>query len=386
MDEVEDKKAHRERVIAVFAELRRTTIPGLGMRDLMDALRLIDGGWEYDSLSDGENSLKKYVRMLWCRGVSAEDREFERLWEKHTATTEPPTRTEAKTSSAREMGKAIEPERARQQPPSQSPSPSEQTERKRPVVSAVPIKAPMGLALHPGPREIGSHWPISRRSMSYGWGFLRRPRGDGPLTVLDIDTTVNETARRGFFLEPVFSRALCNHARLVLLVDRSDSMIPFSNLVRDLMETGHQARMEGSLSSVESYFFRDVVTDHLYSDLYLTDLVKTEEPNRRLISPEEALSDEGRDTSLLIISDAGVKPEKSEVQIERIIETQEMLLRLSMITPLIAWLNPWPRERWKNTAADMISSLAPMFEITKSGFLDAIKTLQGKTSNRKYQE
>lgn len=383
MNDAEDKKTHREKVIAVFEELRRTTIPGLGMRDLMDALHLINGGWEYESLSDGENSLKKYVRMLWCRGVWAEDREFERLWEKHTAPSEPQTGAETKTASPREMGKAIEPERARQQPPPQSPSPSEQPERKRPVVSAVPIKAPMGLGLHPGPTEIGSHWPISRRSMSYGWGFLRRPRNDGPLTVLDIDATVTETARRGYFLEPVFSRALCNHARLVLLVDRSDSMIPFSNLVRDLIETGHQALMEGSLSSVKPYFFRDVVTDHLYSDLYLTDLVKTEEPNRRLISPEEVLSEEGRNTSLMIISDAGVKPEKSEVQIERIIETQEMLFRLSRITPLIAWLNPWPRERWKNTAAETISSLVPMYEITKAGFLDAIKALQGKTkSNR----
>ncbi len=384
MIDLNDNNPHREKVIAVFEELRRTTIPSLRVRDLLDALRLIDGGWEYDSLSEsgGDNSLQKYVRMLWCRGVWAENREFERLWDKHTSEAEP-TKAAGKSDLTRSMGKALEPEKAMQQPSPQAQSPMEQPERKPTAVSAVPIKAPLGLALHPGPTEISSHWPITRRSMSYGWEFLRRPRQDGPLTVFDVDATVDAVAKRGYFLEPVYCRQTRNHARLIMLIDRSDSMIPFGNLIRDLIDTANMAGIEGSLSSVRSYFFRDATTTYLYSDQYLMDLVKVAAPRQRLATIDEILSDEGRDTSLLIISDAGVKPEKSEVQIERIIETQEMFFKLSSITPLIAWLNPWPKERWKNTAADTIASIIPMFEITKTGFLDSIKTLQGKTSHGK---
>jgi uncharacterized protein with von Willebrand factor type A (vWA) domain len=94
------------------------------------------------------------------------------------------------------------------------------------------------------PSALQAYYPISRRSMVYNWRYLRRPVPDGPQDVLDIAATVQQVARQGFYLSPVYKRRDRNDARLLLLVDQNGSMTPFHHFTCDLVET---AKDESSL-------------------------------------------------------------------------------------------------------------------------------------------
>ena len=62
--------------------------------------------------------------------------------------------------------------------------------------------------------------------------------------------------------------------------------------------------------------------------------------------------------NILIVSDAGAA--RGYLNEDRIQQTYTLLHRLRKHR--IAWLNPLPRERWKNTSADIISDFVHMFE------------------------
>jgi hypothetical protein len=51
-----------------------------------------------------------------------------------------------------------------------------------------------------------------------------------------------------------------------------------------------------------------------------------------------------------------------------------------MHTPLIAWLNPMPRERWAGSSAQVIANLlhGHMFQMDPDGFSNAIDVVRGQ--------
>jgi uncharacterized protein with von Willebrand factor type A (vWA) domain len=55
-----------------------------------------------------------------------------------------------------------------------------------------------------------------------------------------------------------------------------------------------------------------------------------------------------------------------------------MLLRLKNRTDLIAWLNPMPHIRWRNSSAQMIALMVQMFQLDVDSFSSAVDTLQGR--------
>ncbi len=66
--------------------------------------------------------------------------------------------------------------------------------------------------------------------MSYGWRYLRRLAATGIADVLDMEATVEQAARQGFFLAPVYRRPSGNQARLLLLIDRGGSIDAVSSV------------------------------------------------------------------------------------------------------------------------------------------------------------
>jgi uncharacterized protein with von Willebrand factor type A (vWA) domain len=214
------------------------------------------------------------------------------------------------------------------------------------------------------PSEMNANWPLSRRAMAYGWQYLRRSRADGPATLMDLEATIEKTARQGFFVAPVFRRQMRNHAHLILLVDRFGSMTPFHALSRDLVET---VRKMSTLERVEVYYFHNHMADSLCKDAHLNE----PEPLDR------ALANCQPDTSLLIVSDAGAA--RGHLSVDRVRATGEMLLRLRQQTSLLAWLNPMPRPRWLGASAQLIARLIPMFHLDQTGLTDAVKIVRGQT-------
>jgi hypothetical protein len=232
-----------------------------------------------------------------------------------------------------------------------------------PALSAMPVPVPSTPRHSNGNGEVYTYRPISRLSMAYAWRYLRRQLPDGPTNILDIEATISLVAHQGFFLAPIYRRQRSNHAHLMLLIDQGASMSPFESISRDLLET---AREESSIKQVDVFYFHNFITDYCYLDPYLT-------------KPEtfaNALDKCTTDTSILIISDAGAA--RGDLSFDRIRETTQMLLRLKNRTDLIAWLNPMPQIRWRNSSAQMIALMVQMFQLDVDSFSSAVDTLQGR--------
>ncbi len=352
-----------ELIIAAFAQLRRLS-PGLGLRDLLDALRLADSSEELSDLRDD-------IALLWCR-TGAEHQQFLRAWEERRAQkTPPPASVEEPPPSLedrepREPKESLPATQQRDTQPQMEPPPS-------PSISAVAVKPPSRLPLRSGPAELSGFWPISRRTMEYGWEYLRRPRRDGPATMIDVEATVEKAARQGYLLRPVYRQETRDHSHLVLLIDRKGSMTPFHSLARDLVATAERALAEEKIGLLDIYYFRNVATDSFHSDPYLGELARID---GRPATIDESLAHCNRDTRILILSDAGAA--RGNRALGRIEATDDMMIHLSRRTKYIAWVNPMPEKRWRGTSASVIARMVPMFEMTKLGFHGAIRALRGR--------
>jgi uncharacterized protein with von Willebrand factor type A (vWA) domain len=227
----------------------------------------------------------------------------------------------------------------------------------------IPIRATM--VSHPlgDLAELRHYYPVTRRDMQYQWRYLRRMIADGPRDVLDVETTVAQTACQGFYYAPVFQRRERNHAHLVLMLDHLGSMVPFHHYLRDLAET---ALYDSSLGRVDVYYFYNVPGDSLYMDPLL------KEHQRSLSKIEQEI---GEFTAVMIVSDGGAARRHNELG--RVSATLEFLNRMRTVTSYVAWLNPMPKTRWQGTSAEVISRYIAMFPMSADGLSNAMDVLRG---------
>jgi uncharacterized protein len=270
-------------LLEVFDRLRRSDF-GLGVGELLPALRAVEGGWGME----GPEALRELARLLWCHSPDAVA-DFEEVFSAVLALDVKPA-----------------PEPALPQPPPDHPPPP-QPKVKPPLApppaepphlvpepAPLPVRSPVRLPpIERGP-ELRPYWPLSRRSMVYAWRHLRRTVKEGPRDVLDVAATIEQTARQGFFLYPVYDRRAENRTRMVLLIDQGGSMVPFHRFTRDLVETACNEQ-ESQIRQVELAYFQNVPPAHVFRDPHLTQPVLL----------EQLLAGIDPDTSVLLVSDAG---------------------------------------------------------------------------------
>jgi uncharacterized protein len=342
-------------LINLFTQLRRSGFT-LGMGELLAALEAVGGGWGADN-----EEMKQVIQFLWCHSREERD-ELEIIW---------PALTGA--SSETGAGGDDSKKRALSFPPPEDENYSTMYSQETNAMlydkagnaewEAQPVRTPfMPLAIE-GRSDLNTYWPITRRHMAYSWRYLRRPVADGPEEILDIEKTINQVARQGFFLAPAYRRRERNRAHLILLIDQGGSMVPFHHFTRDLIETAQQ---ESNIEKVEGLYFHNVPAQSLYIDPFM---------NKPVLYEYIAAQFSG-DTSVLIVSDAGAA--RGYRRLERIHATSSFLLNIKQSTSLIAWMNPMPKERWPGTSAQIISNLIPMFQMDKDGFSNAIDVVRGQ--------
>jgi len=341
----------------LFDRLRKPF--NLGMQEYLSALDAIEGNW-----GDWEEDLQKLkftLLLLWCSSPSERD-ELELIWESFSSVLETKSQetVEQKDSQASFL-----------QDRSPTPTPTDPVPEPRSPVEAsltpLPIKAPSYQFETEDYPDLQAYWPVTRRSMAYGWRYLRRPVAEGTPDVLDVEATVERASRQGFFLSPVYRRREVNLAHLLLFVDRDGSMVPLHRFTEDLVET---ARNDSDIQRVEAVYFHNVPSQYVYQDSHLT----TPIPLDRVL----ATCDE--DTTVLIVSDGGAA--RGYRAMERFRATTQFLVRLKRRTASICWLNPIPRDRWQNSSAEAISYLVPMQQMDEDGFSNAIDIVRGQPSGR----
>lgn len=349
----------RHLLTRAFRRLRRQGFV-LGVSELLAALEAVDGGWGANDIGE----LSQLAQLLWCK--SGDDK---RVFAQEWAAVLDTVGIENTGSGMRQItpeGKPPHTSRKREedvdpgQPPTEAIRPMRQNS---PTWSTLPVRAPLNTIETDDAVDLQTYWPVSRRHMVYSWRYLRRPAPDGPPDLLDVRATVDQVARQGFYLGPIYRRRERNHAHLVLLIDQDGSMAPFHRLNRDLVET---ARQESDIEQVDLFYFHNVPTERLYLDPHLTQSV----PRRMMLAQCTG------DSSVLVVSDAGAA--RGYRRFERIRATTEFLFELRQQSSLIAWLNPMPRDRWVSASAQVIAQMAPMFPMSPDGFSNAIDVVRGQ--------
>lgn len=349
-------------VYPLFNRLRRDGF-NLGVDEYLAVLKTIDG----DCKPETEAALKAVLKLLWCSSVD-EQSYLETIWDTIVANLPKPDHQAREVTESDELSDPnpqipMNRDEDIVVPPSNQADNPPRPRQNTPQLSPLPFRTPLTLVEQKDDLDLNSELPVSRRYMVYSWHYLRRSIADGIPDVLDVNATVEKTAKQGFFLQPVFKRRQKNHAHLLLLIDREGSMTPFHHFTNDLVTT---AQFESTIEKVDVGYFHNVPTESIYQDTHLN----------KPIAFETLLSQCDDKTSVLIVSDAGAA--RGYRRLERIQATTEILFEIQEYTNSIAWLNPMPRNRWGRTSAKIISQFVPMYHLNNEGLTQAIATIQGK--------
>jgi uncharacterized protein len=344
-------------IVRLFLRLRQRGYV-LGVDEYQAALAAAKCGYAED-----EDALIEMVQILWCHSRSQQS-QLVTIWQT--------LQREVQSQDSRDdLKNRLEPEDVgseslteKEYAPAEL-EPLTQVERSpQSEVASLPVKAPFMPLEREGLLSLQNYFPVSRRSMVYGWRFLRLPVADGGKNVLDVAATIRRVTEQGYYLAPVYRRQERNGARLLLLIDQNGSMMPFHRFGRDLVET---AKQESPLQpeNVLVFYFQNVPSAYVYKDAYLTVPMPI----------QEMLEQCDRDTSVLVVSDAGAA--RGYRRQDRIQNTTRFLLQLRKQTSWIAWLNPMSRGRWVGSSAEILSYLVPMFQMDRFGFGEAIEAMRG---------
>jgi uncharacterized protein with von Willebrand factor type A (vWA) domain len=218
-------------------------------------------------------------------------------------------------------------------------------------------------------REYRSDVVLDVRRIDLALRMLRDLGREGAPAELDLDDTIDATARNAGDLEIIIRPPRRNRAKVLLLMDVGGSMDPYAHLVSQLFTA---ASRTGRFARFRSYYFHNCVYDSVYEDarffkgLPLADL----------------LSHSDRDEKLVVVGDASMHPaELLEAAGSTYFYTRnptpglEWMRRLAEHFRRSAWLNPEPEAYWGQTTIQILGRLFPMFPLTIQGLHSAVRQL-----------
>jgi len=210
------------------------------------------------------------------------------------------------------------------------------------------------------------------RQMKVALKKLRELKREGAEEELDIDETIDKTAKEGGEIELVFNRSRENTVRLILLMDTGGSMLPYSELCDRLFSAASQ--ME-HFKEFRHFYFHNCIYQDVYEDM----------ANYKRVPTEKLFSNFHKGYKLIIVGDARMAySELFDVNgcIDYFYTNDkpaiEWLLRIREHFPHSIWLNPTHKNFWGHYTVDTISKIFPMFELTLDGLKDGIKALTSK--------
>jgi uncharacterized protein len=157
---------------------------------------------------------------------------------------------------------------------------------------------------------------------------------------LDIEATVDRISREGIYCDEVKRPLTQKKVNLLLLMDDSNAMRPFSPATKPFVEM----MMQRGKSQASIYRFNQYPGDYLYH---------WERPLWGLPIAQIAKTLSKQRTLTIVVSDAGAA--SPLYQEERVIRIGEFLDRLLPLVRDVVWINPLPAARWQGTTAEPIA-------------------------------
>jgi uncharacterized protein with von Willebrand factor type A (vWA) domain len=213
---------------------------------------------------------------------------------------------------------------------------------------------------------------IGTRNIKVALRRLRRFARSGAADELDIDGTIDGTARRGF-LDIQFRPERRNAVKLLLFLDIGGSMDVHVKLCQELFSA---AKTE--FKHLEFFYFHNCVYEGVWKD------------NRRRFAERtptmDVLHKFGHDYKLVFVGDASMSPYEishpgGSVEHMNPEAGHVWLKRMLNIYGSAAWLNPVPQAHWNHSQSTrMIREIMDqrMYGLTLSGLEEAMRALGRK--------
>ncbi|HEX8262105.1 MAG TPA: VWA domain-containing protein, partial [Allosphingosinicella sp.] len=222
-------------------------------------------------------------------------------------------------------------------------------------------------------RNLDSSKELGTRNIKVALRRLRRFAREGAAEELDIDETIDGTARRGW-LDIRMRPERHNAVKLLLLLDIGGSMDPHVQVCEELFSAAH-----GEFKNLEFFYFHNCPYESLWKD------------NRRRFAERtptwDVLHKFGHDWKIVFVGDASMSPyevthpggsvehyneEAGAVWMQRLVDTY----------PSAVWLNPVPEKYWGySQSTQIVRQLMRerMYPLTLAGLDDAMRALSRKT-------
>jgi uncharacterized protein len=220
-------------------------------------------------------------------------------------------------------------------------------------------------------RNLDGGVELGTRNLKMALRRLRRFARDGAPEELDLDGTIDATARNAGLLDLRLVPERRNAVKLLLLLDAGGSMDPHIKVCEELFSA---ARAE--FKHLEYFYFHNCPYERLWKD------------NRRRFSEVTAtlamLRTFNPDYRVVFVGDATMSPYEIEQPGGSVEHWNEesgrvWMTRIAAHFPRLVWLNPEPEDRWKWTPSVEITREiigGRMFPLTLEGLDLAMRQLK----------
>ena len=222
-------------------------------------------------------------------------------------------------------------------------------------------------------RNLDNDVELGTRNIKVALRRLRRFAREGAAEELDLDETIDGTARQGW-LDIRMRPERHNAVKLLLFLDVGGSMDPHIKLCEELFSAA-----TSEFKNLEFFYFHNCPYEAVWKD------------NRRRFAERTPLWDVlhkyGCDYKLVIVGDASMSPYEithTGGSVEHYNEEAgaTWLERMTTTYPAAVWLNPVPEQYWGYTASiQVVRQLVRdrMYPLTLDGLDEAMRTLSRKS-------
>lgn len=185
---------------------------------------------------------------------------------------------------------------------------------------------------------------------------------------LDIERTIDATARNLGDIEIVTRPPSKPNTHVVLMADVGGSMYPYGELISRLFSATKKAT---HFKDLRTYYFHNCVYGEVYETDRFTDPVPVQELLRQC----------GPHYKLIMVGDAYMAPYELlapmpySAPAELRVSGLDWLKRIQQHFRRSAWLNPEPESRWRGNTIEAVDEVFDMYPMTVDGLSEAMAHL-----------
>lgn len=211
---------------------------------------------------------------------------------------------------------------------------------------------------------------VNNRNLQLALRRLRKFAREGLENELDLDNTINKTAKNAGLLDIKFRPEKTNKIRLLLFIDIGGSMDEHAEISQELFSA---ARSE--FKSLEYFYFHNCLYEKVWRD--------NSRRTNNMIDLEEVIRNYRRNTKIIFVGDALMSPYEVTYPGGSIEHWNEKpgsywLGKVVQHFNKVVWLNPENKKNWDySQSTQIISKITEnkMFQLNLKGIELAIKEL-----------